>query len=402
MINQVLQKLEHNTKSNLIKKDIINYFLNNGHSTIAEISKDLGLSVPTITKQINSMTEDSLIADYGKFQTAEGRHPNIFGLNSEAAYFIGVDMAHRNLNIALMDFGGHLVRSEMNIQYLYENTNEKLDELCAHVLNFINELPADIQKKIVKVNLNIPGRVNPKSGYSYIIFYLSDVPLSKVMSEKLQYSVGVDNDTRAMAYGEYIQGVQGKAKDVIFINMSWGLGIGIIIDGKPFYGKSGFSGEFGHFPAFDNEIICPCGKKGCIETEASGRAIHGMVLERIKRGESSLITTLVDDLEKITLSDIICAVKQEDTMCIEIVEEVGAKLGRYVAGLINIFNPELLVIGGQMAETGPFLMLPIKGAIQKFSLNLVNKDSEIVLSKLKDKAGVYGACLLARNNFIKK
>ena len=161
MIKQVLQKLEHNTKSNLIKKDIINYFLNNGHSTIAEISKDLGLSVPTITKQINSMTEDSLIADYGKFQTAEGRHPNIFGLNSEAAYFIGVDMAHRNLNIALMDFGGHLVRSEMNIQYLYENTNEKLDELCAHVLNFINELPAEKR----------PGRVNPKSGY--IIFILA-------------------------------------------------------------------------------------------------------------------------------------------------------------------------------------------------------------------------------------
>ncbi len=129
--------------------------------------------------------------------------------------------------------------------------------------------------------------------------------------------------------------------------------------------KSGFSGEFGHFPIFDNEIICHCGKKGCLETEASGLAIHRTILERIAKGESSILTEHVKDLSKLTLTDIIKATNMEDPLCIEIVEEVGNKLGKYIAGLINIFNPELVVIGGQVAETDGFIMLPIRNSIKK-------------------------------------
>ena len=200
-----------------------------------------------------------------------------------------------------------------------------------------------------------------------------------------------------MAYGEFMKGSVQSENNVIFVNVSWGLGIGIIIDKKLYYGKSGFSGEFGHFPAFDNEIICHCGKKGCLETEASGLAIHRKVLERIRKGESSIITQQVKDLNKLTLTDIVRATNLEDPLCIEIVEEVGLKLGKYVAGLINIFNPELVVIGGQVAETDAFIMLPIRSAVRKHSLGLVNKDTQILLSKLKNKAGVVGACMIARS-----
>ena len=200
-----------------------------------------------------------------------------------------------------------------------------------------------------------------------------------------------------MAYGEYMSGVVESQKNVIFINISWGLGVGIIVDGKLYYGKSGFSGEFGHFPAFDNEIICHCGKKGCLETEASGLAIHRKVLERIQNGEASILTEHVKDLNKLTLTDIIKATNMEDPLCIEIIEEIGTKLGRYVAGLINLFNPELVVLGGQVAEAEGFILLPIRSAVRKYSLNLVNKDTQIVLSKLKNKAGIVGACMVARS-----
>ncbi|HBX19023.1 MAG TPA: ROK family transcriptional regulator, partial [Porphyromonadaceae bacterium] len=231
----------------------------------------------------------------------------------------------------------------------------------------------------------------------YSSFYFSEQPITEILSKRLQYKVGIDNDTRAMAYGEYMKGAIEGEKNVIFVNISWGLGIGIIIDGKLYYGKSGFSGEFGHFPAFDNEIICHCGKKGCLETEASGLAIHRMVLERIARGESTILTEHVKNVQDITLTDIIRATNMEDTMCIEILEEVGYKLGKYIAGLINIFNPELLVIGGQVAETDGFILLPIRSAVRKYSLSLVNKDSHIVLSKLKNRAGIIGACMVARS-----
>ncbi len=389
--------LEKNTKSNQIKKSIISYFLNNGKNSISELAKELDLSVPTVTKLINGMTEDGLISDYGKVQTPEGRHPNVYGLNPTSAYFVGVDMTKHHLNIALMDFNGDMVQTKFGLLHTHENTQESLDRLCNLIEDFINSVTPEIRDNIVNISFNISGRVNPESGYSYSSFYFNEEPISSILSKKLKHNVVIDNDTRAMAYGEYMKGVVGGQKNVIFINVSWGLGIGIIIDGKVHYGKSGFSGEFGHFPAFDNEILCHCGKKGCLETETSGQAIYRTVIDRIQNGESSIITDFKENLTDLTLSDIINATNQEDTLCIEIVEEVGAKLGRHIAGLINIFNPELVVIGGQVAETGSFLLLPIRSAIRKYSLNLVNKDSQIELTKLKNKAGVYGACLLGRN-----
>lgn len=189
-----------------------------------------------------------------------------------------------------------------------------------------------------------------------------------------------------------------RRKNIIFINISWGLGIGIIIDGKIYTGKSGFSGEFGHVNAFDNEIICHCGKKGCLETEASGNALHRIFLERVSRGETSILSNrLKDKGNPLTLDDLIVAVNKEDPLCIEIVEEIGQKLGKQIAGLINIFNPELVIIGGTLSLTGDYIAQPIKTAVRKYSLNLVNKDSIILTSKLKDKAGIVGACMLARS-----
>ena len=219
-----------------------------------------------------------------------------------------------------------------------------------------------------------------------------------ILSEKLGHKVTIDNDTRAMTYGEYMQGCVKGEKDIIFVNVSWGVGIGIIIDGKVYTGKSGFSGEFGHVNAYDNEIICHCGKKGCLETEASGSALHRILLERIKSGESSILSTRISGEEDpITLDEIITAVNKEDLLCIEIVEEIGQKLGKQIAGLINIFNPELVIIGGTLSLTGDYITQPIKTAVRKYSLNLVNKDSAIITSKLKDKAVIVGACMLARS-----
>lgn len=169
------------------------------------------------------------------------------------------------------------------------------------------------------------------------------------------------------------------------------------IDGRIYTGKSGFSGEFGHVSAYENEIICHCGKKGCIETEASGSALHRILLERIRNGENSILSDRISSEDPITLDEIIAAVNKEDVLCIEIVEEIGQKLGKQIAGLINIFNPELVIIGGTLSLTGDYITQPIKTAIRKYSLNLVNKDSVILTSKLKDKAGIVGACMLARS-----
>jgi glucokinase-like ROK family protein len=397
MDQHLLKEIEQGSRSALVKKRIINYFIYSGSSTLTDLSKELNLSVPTVTKFVDEMCEEGYINDYGKLETNGGRHPNIYGLNPESGYFVGVDMKVDGLDIGMINFKGDMMELRTNVPYVFANTVESLDELCRCISNFIDNLKID-KSKIFAINLNISGRVNPDEGYSYSIFNFDERPLTETLREKLGYKVTIDNDTRAMTYGEYLQGCVKGEKDVIFVNVSWGLGIGIIIDGRLYKGKSGFSGEFGHVSTFDNEILCHCGKKGCLETEASGSALYRILLERIENGESSILSERINDKKKpVTLNDIINAVNKEDMLCIEIVDEIGQKLGKYIAGLINIFNPEMVIIGGTLSLTGDYLIQPLKTAIRKYSLNLVNKDSIIVTSKLNSKAGVVGACMLARS-----
>ncbi len=397
MEHELLKELASGNKSALLKKKIIAHYIYNGSSTITDLAKELDLSVPTVTKFINEMCEENYINDYGKLETSSGRHPNLYGLNPESGYFIGVDIKKFSINIGLINFKGDLVEMKMDIPYKFENSPEALEVLCELVRNFIKEIGVN-GKKILNVCINISGRVNPESGYSFSRFNFSERPLAEILAEKIGYSVCIDNDTRAMTYGEHLKGCVKGEKDIIFVNISWGIGIGIIIDGKVYMGKSGFSGEFGHVNVFDNEILCHCGKKGCLETEASGSALHRILLERIANGESSILSERIKmKKEALTLDEIIAAVNKEDLLCIEIVEEIGQKLGRQIAGLISIFNPELVIIGGTLSLTGDYIIQPIKTAIRKYSLNLINKDATIAISKLKDKAGVIGACMLARS-----
>ena len=397
MKQELLKEIEMGSKNALLKKKIITHYIYNGSSTITDLSKELDLSVPTVTKFISEMCDDGYINDYGKLETSGGRHPSLYGLNPKSGYFIGVDIKKFAINIGLINFKGDMVELKMNIPYKFENTQEALEKLCKLISNFTKKAGIN-PEKVLNICINISGRVNPESGYSFSMFNFSELPLAEVLAKKIGYSVCIDNDTRAMTYGEYMQGCVKGEKDIIFVNVSWGLGIGIIIDGKIYTGKSGFSGEFGHMSTYDNEIICHCGKKGCLETEASGSALHRILLERIRNGESSILSTrIAAEEDPITLDEIIAAVNKEDLLCIEIVEEIGQKLGKQIAGLINIFNPELVIIGGTLSLTSDYITQPIKTAVRKYSLNLVNKDSAIITSKLKDKAGIVGACMLARS-----
>lgn len=382
----------------MTKKRIITYYMYNRSSTIPDLSKDLNLSVPTVTKFITEMYNDGYIMNYGKMETSEGRPPTLYGLTPDSGYFIGVDIKRFSLNIGLMNFIGDFIDVQMGIPFRYENTAASLDLLCKRIQDFIGQLNID-RERILNIGINISGRVNPELGYSFSFFNFDERPLAEILAERLDYPVSIDNDTRAMAYGEMMKGIVKNERNVIFINLSWGLGSGLIINGDVYVGKSGFSGEIGHFPVFDNEMLCRCGKKGCLETEVSGMALHRNLIRSVHDGQQSILSERVlRDENSLTLSDIVDAVNKEDLLCIELVEEIGQKMGRYLAGIINLLNPELVIVGGVLAETGDYLLQPLKSAVRKYSLNLVNKDSIIVASKLQEKAGVTGACLLARKS----
>lgn len=396
-----LDDIKAGIRSASLKKDIICYYINNGDNTLADLGKELDLSVPTVTKMVGELIDDGIVMDFGKIETPGGRRPNIYGLNQNSGYFIGVDICHSHVNIGITDFKGELISEELSIPFIESQPQERFQRLCEIITQFIHNSKVP-KHKILSMGINISGRVNTLTGHSYSSFYFDERPLTEMFENELNINVSIDNDSRAMTYGEYIKGCVNGEKNVLYVNVSWGLGLGIIVGGQLYYGKSGFSGEFGHIPAFGNEILCHCGKKGCLETEASGLALHRKFLEKLHSGHSSLLTQKsgYNPNAPISLNDIIEVALQEDMLAIELIEEIGNSLGKHIAGLINLFNPELVVIGGTLAYAGDYLMLPLRSAIRKYSLNLVSKDSTIKVSKLGEKAGLLGASLLARSKFI--
>ncbi len=399
-MNALFPLQDSNNKSTALKKRLIQLLILNESASIADMAKELDISIPTATKFVAELMDEKYIVDLGKQNTQGGRKPNIFGLNPESAYFVGVDIQRKKVLLATMNFCGKMIMEPTEVPYDLENTPESLEILSQIIENYIQGLEIP-HEKVLHIGVNIGGRVNSVKGYSYTFFYFDKKkPLAHVLEERLRIPVYLENDSRAMMYGEYMNGVVKEEKNILFINLNWGLGAGIIIDGKLYYGKSGFSGEIGHVCAVDNEIICNCGKKGCLETEASGYAVERMLNERLSQGCTTIMEEKLKEHGRFLLTDFVDAVLEEDVLAIEIVEHVGAVLGRWIAGFINVLNPELVIIGGPLSETQEYLRLPIQSAIRKYSLNLVNQDSKLVVSQLGENGGLIGACLLSRSHLL--
>lgn len=384
-----------------LKKNIISFLCRNGSYTIAEVCKEVNLSIPKVTNLINELIQDELVEDLGKIESTGGRKPNHYGMVGNSVLFLGVDIKQDHVNIGLTDLQKNIIKISENIPYKLANSQEALTELIALIKDFINNLSVK-REKILGLGVNLSGRINHATGYSYSFFNFNEEPLAKALEKELNIKTFIENDSRAMAYGEFNFGLVKEEKNVIFINLDYGIGMGIMINSQLYYGKSGFAGEFGHIPLFNNNIICQCGKKGCLETEGSGWALTRNFKNRIEAGTSSILLGKDSKLtlEEIKMDHIIDAANNDDVLAIDLIAELGDKIGRGLALLINIFNPELVIIGGSMAKTGEYIILPIKSAINKYSLSLVNNDTKIKLSSLGEKSGVIGACLLARNRLL--
>jgi glucokinase-like ROK family protein len=382
-----------------LKKKMIAWFANVGNATIADLSKELNASSPKVTNLLNELSQEGLVQDYGKIDSASGRRPNLYGLTADAGFFIGVEVQKYHINLGLLDFKKNLITFKSKVPYTLENSPASLDQLCTIIQEFIASLPVS-KHKILGVGLNLTGRINYATGYSYSFFYFNEVPLSKIIESKIGVRTFLENDSRAMAYGEFCCGIVNTERNVLYINLDHGIGMGVLINGQLYYGKSGFAGEFGHIPFFDNEIICHCGKKGCLETEASGIALLRNFVGKLKEGVSSTVTQEGKPLSAITLEDIVFAANNDDMLAIELIAEIGEKLGKGIAMLINLFNPEMVILGGCMATTGDYIRLPVKNAINRYSLSLVSNDTQLAFSRLGEKAGIIGACLLVRNKLL--
>ncbi|MFR9652999.1 MAG: ROK family transcriptional regulator [Rikenellaceae bacterium] len=386
-------------KNSIIKRNIIAYMALNGECTLSDLTKHLHISVPTITKLMQELVDENIITDLGKVETPGGRRPNLFGLASSAIYFVGVNVGRDNIAYVVTDLQNNIIIEECDNNFELIDRMACLDEICNGINTFIDHCGVS-REKIMGLGVSITGRVNPEAGRSYKYFTQSELSVSEIIEQRTKLRVLFENDTRARCYAEYTCGKSKNDSNFIYLHLGLGIAIGIVIDGKLYYGKSGFAGEFGHIPFFDNEIICACGKKGCLETEVAGMAIEEKMIKLIESGVNTILREKYDRHEAIHIDDIIAAAKSDDNLSIELIEEAGEKVGKAVAFLINIFNPETVIVGGSMSMAGDYIMLPLKSATNKYSLNLVYKDTKFRLSSMTDSANAWGVAMLIRNKIL--
>lgn len=388
------------TEAEIIKDNILRHCIYEGNQMIPQMAASLGYSVPTVAKYVGELLAEGYFVECGKMDSQRGRKPVIYGVNPSACYFVGVDIARFAINLGLMNLTGEIISEATESDFCFENTPAVLDRVCHCIGEFLESSGVDMEK-VTLVNINISGRVNSLTGESYSVFNFeeNDEPLAAILSEKIGLPVRIENDSRAMTIGELSTGNARGYRNALFVNASWGLGLGIIVDGELYYGRHGYSGEIGHMNVYNNEIMCHCGKKGCLETEVSGNAIHRKLLERIRQGQASVLSSRVASSQPISTHDIVCAATHnEDPLCIELIEQTGAELGRQLANLINIFNPEAVIVGGVLALADEYFISPIRLAIRKYSLKLMCKDIEVLSSANPLKAGMIGACMVARQS----
>lgn len=376
------------------KKHILHALYFNGPQSNSELSKLIKLSTPKINSLLMEMINDGLVKDLGRGDSSGGRRPNIYGLVDDGFYVAGITININRTIISIFNSnnqevsGPHYFPIKMQSDLeIFRQVNEKLEQV-------VNESHIE-RNKILVAGIELPGVINPKLGINKTYF-----PQVTNLYEELRKIFGTpvyfNHDSKVRAFAEQHFGLARGKKNVLMLQADWGLGLGIIINGKLYTGKSGFSGEFGHLPIVDNGVLCSCGKQGCLETIVSATAIARIAREGIKGGNSSLITELVNgDTNKIDITIVIQAANMGDQFAISLLSDAGYWLGRGIAYLIQIFNPELIIIGGRVAEASRFILAPIQQAVTIFSNRDLSSDTEIKFSELGSKAGTMGIAAYA-------
>ncbi|SHF93923.1 Sugar kinase of the NBD/HSP70 family, may contain an N-terminal HTH domain [Mariniphaga anaerophila] len=386
------QGVEQKKVSN--KKQILKtlYFL--GSMSNSELSRIIKLSTPKINSLLVELIEDGLVRDLGRGDSSGGRRPNIYGLVEDCFYVVGITI---NINRTIISIFNSNNQEVIEPQYLpvrmqsdfgiFSEISENLDRILVE---------SQIEKdKVLVLGIELPGLVNQKQDINKT-YFPQITNLSDEVRKVFGLPVYISHDSKLRAFTEQHFGLAKDKKNALLLQVDWGLGLGIIINGKLYAGKSGYSGEFGHLPIVDNGVLCSCGKQGCLETIVSATAIARIARHGIESGKSSLIKELVnDDIEKIDISVIIEAANRGDQFAISIFSDVGYWLGKGIVYLIQIFNPELIVLGGRVAEASQFIMAPIQQAIYTFSNRDISEDTEIKFSTLGQKAGPLGAAAYA-------
>jgi predicted NBD/HSP70 family sugar kinase len=385
-------------KNKAYKRGIIKEFYFSRLLSCADLCDKMDKSLPLVTRLIDELIEENRVIENGLGQSTGGRRPLMYSIRADIQYVVAVSMDQLVTRIALLDMHNNYIGAVLKVDLVLKDNDKSLAILTEAIAAFIDSAPVE-KKKIVGIGISMPGFVDAQKGINYSFLKTSNDSITVHISKAVGLPVLIDNDSSLIALAELQFGAAVREKNAMVINMNWGVGLGMILDGAIYRGEIGFAGEFSHIPLFNNNKLCSCGKHGCLETETSLLVLVEKAKEGLLAGRISSLQNIPFDNPEVANNLIINAANRGDQFAVELLSEIGLKIGRGVSILIHLLNPKLIVLSGRGAMAGKIWQAPIQQALNEYCIPRLAHNTNIIVSQLSYQADMIGAASLIMENF---
>ena len=326
----------------------------------------------------------------------------MYSLKPDIMYTVSVAMDQFVTRLVVMDMQNQHIGKIESIELNLASNPGALD-IITDKINEVIDKSGTPKNKIAGIGISMPGFIDAKEGINYSFPGNRQGAITAFIENRTGIPVFIDNDSSLIALAELKFGAARNKKNVMVINVGWGIGLGMILNNALFRGDDGFAGEFSHIPLFQNGKLCSCGKSGCLETEAALTAVIEKALEGLTSGRTSVLKKAA--LETSSPEDagdaIIAAAAKGDRFAVELLSEAGYNIGRGIAILIHLLNPGLVVLSGRGSSSGKILQAPIQQALNEHCIPRLAANTEIIVSELGHEAQLIGSAALVMEKYQK-
>ncbi|MRG47976.1 ROK family protein [Chitinophaga sp. SYP-B3965] len=403
LLGRELFSLESDSRKQVqLKYRLLQYMYTKGPSSVAGLCETLSISTPTAMKLLLEMSRERIVEKKGQGESIGGRRPDLFRLRKHGLFIICIDIELFKTSMVIVDNNNNFITAVKSVPVtLSRSRSAFFDTLLGHVEELIDSAKIDTGL-LIGCSIGMPGLIDTQLGenFSYLLDDTGHMSLREAFEQQLGLPVVIQNDVKGSALAELRVGHAKNKKNVLVILMDWGIGLGIIMDGKVQQGSSGFSGEMGHMPFAENGELCYCGKHGCLETVASGMTLSKIARQGILSGQNSIINDLSNkEVYRIETELIIRAANNGDQYSIQLLSNIGTNLGKGISVLIQLFNPELVILSGKIAAARQYITLPMQQAINTYCMTQIREKTQIVSSELGDHSRLLGYAAEGINQF---
>ncbi|MFC0774910.1 ROK family protein [Terrimonas alba] len=389
-------------KKSFYKGLIFREFYFSKNLSCADLSDRIEKSIPFTMNILNELMDEGYVIETGYAPSSGGRRPITYALKEDRIYILSVAMDQFVTRISLMDIHNKHVGEVVKFELPLQNNPDALFQLANKIDEVVVSSKID-KTKIVGVGIGMPGFIDFKKGINYSFLETKEQTITEFLSTRLKLPVYIDNDSSLIALAEWRFGTARNKKNAMVINIGWGIGLGMVLNGELFRGHNGFAGEFSHLPLFNNNKLCTCGKTGCLETESSLLVIIEKAAEGLKSGRKSALGSDFPSghFEQDSQAVIAAAIKG-DQFAVELLSEIGYNIGRGVAILIHLINPESIILSGRGALAGKVWQAPIQQALNEHCIPRLAANTSIEISTLGYQAELIGSAALVMESRVRE